>query len=203
MPVLHKHTDRDSYYILTSIKGNIITFQLSGEGATKLLSAGILPDHKFSRAFLLDLYRTGDAFTHGSGPGSIAPPNDPRQIAFDFPDDPESETLFPACSSCYSINDLHLVEIKDKDHYASLLCDKCRATKSSIINSSLPLPLVTRGILNRLLEMKDIKTVDSSVAAYKKLLDAQFAAKWAALSKGKPMQQSMIDIDDGSQKKLL
>jgi hypothetical protein len=203
MPVLHRYADKESYYVLTSIKGNIITFQISRAGEEKLLSAGILPNQQFSRALLLDLYRTGDAFTHGSGPGAIRPPVDDRQLALDFANDPEPETLFPACSSCASINDLHLVEIKDKDHYASLLCDRCRVSKSAVIDSSLPLPLVTRSLLSGLIEIKSIAHVDDSVITYKKLLDAQFATKWETAAKTKSATQGKLFGKDERQGNLL
>ena len=104
MPVLHKYKDREKYYVLTSISGNIVTFQLTAEGHEKLLKSGIKNEERFGRALLFDLYRTGDAFTHGIGPGKIEGA-DKRQLVFDFPDDPEPGSIFPSCSVCNSIND--------------------------------------------------------------------------------------------------
>ena len=71
MPVLHKYKDKSGYYILTSIKGNIITFHLTPEGHSKIIKAGITPEQPFGRALLLDLYRSGEVFTYGSGPGEV------------------------------------------------------------------------------------------------------------------------------------
>src|ERR1035441_7480352 len=67
MPRLHKYRDRNACYVLTAIGGNVITYQLTPEGEKKLAAAGIVNGSRFNRAILLDLYRTGDAFTHGSG----------------------------------------------------------------------------------------------------------------------------------------
>lgn len=203
MPVLHKYVDSERFYVLTSINGKIITFQLSTEGECKLRSNGIDSGSKFGRALLIDLYSSGDAYTHGLAPGTTGPVVDPRQMQLDFTDDTEPETMFPACALCSSIDDLHLVEIKDKDHYASLLCQKCRAKASSTINTSLPLPLVTRGILSRLLEMNEIQKVDDSVTAYRNVLDQEFSAKWAAIAKTGKKQQLDFGIEDDKQRRLI
>jgi hypothetical protein len=39
MPVLHRYKERHEHYVLTSINGAIITFQLTKEGEKKLRSA--------------------------------------------------------------------------------------------------------------------------------------------------------------------
>ena len=67
MPRLHQYKARDNCYLLTSIKGAVITFQLTMQGERRLREAGVIPDQSFPRALLLDLCRTGDAFTGGSG----------------------------------------------------------------------------------------------------------------------------------------
>lgn len=208
MPVLHEYKGKDEHYVLTSIKGNIVTFQLTTEGQKRLLSAGIIAGKTFERGLLLDLYRSGDAYTHGTGPGEGIPKVDPRQMELDFSHDPEPESMFPSCSNCSSLGDLHLVEeLKGKDHRAIILCADCRSSRSEKIDTSIPLPLVTRGILNHLLEMKNIEKIDSSVSAYKELLDKEFQSKWDALAKikksGKGKQKSLFDKTDEKQKKLI
>ena len=205
MPVLHKYKDKDEHYVLTSIKGNIVTFQLTAQGQKKLLSAGILPGKTFVRGLLLDLYRSGDAYTHGAGPGKEMIEVDPRQMELDFSHDPEPESMFPSCGNCSSVGDLHLVEeIKGKERYATILCANCRIRKSATIDTSIPLPFVTRGILNRLLEMKNIGKIDSSVSAYKELLDKEFQSKWDSLAKRKPgKQEKLFDRGDKNQVKLI
>ena len=205
MPVLHEYKGKDEQYVLKSIKGNVVTFQLTVEGQKKLLSAGIIPGRTFERGLLLDLYRSGDAYTHGTGPGEGIPRVDPRQMELDFSHDPEPESIFPSCGNCSSLGDLHLVEeIKGKEHYGVILCGDCRFKKSDKIDTSIPLPLVTRGILNRLLEMKNIEKIDSSVSSYKELLDKEFQSKWDSLAKRKPgKQEKLFDRGDKNQVKLI
>jgi len=200
MPVLHQYKSKKEYYILTSIGGNIITFHLTPDGHNKILNAGITPEQPFGRALLLDLYRSGDVFTRGTGPGEII---DKRQMDLDFLNDPDSEKMFPSCATCSSLQDLHLIEVKTKDHLASILCDKCRSEKIATFDTSIPLPLVTRTILNRFIAMKEIKKIDASVTAYKKLLEAELKSKWDAYRKGKPEQVPLIDVDSGNQDRLI
>jgi len=174
MPVLHRYRKRNMYYVFTEIQGKVITFQLTGEGERKLRSAHILPGKTFSRALLLDLYRSGDAYTTGKGLGEIEQAIEPGQLEFDFTKDPEPETLFPLCGLCASPEDLHLVEIRDSKHYASVLCPDCRGQKKGSIETSIPLPLVTPAILGRFLEMKHIEKQDASVDNFQALLNAVF-----------------------------
>ena len=65
MPRLHKYVSRDAHYVLTSIDGQVNTYQLTPAGEGKLAAAGIVAGEHFERAILLDLYRTGDAFSRG------------------------------------------------------------------------------------------------------------------------------------------
>lgn len=156
MPVLHQYKGKEDFYVLTAIGGTIITFQLTREGRQRLNSAGVEPGDKFGRALLLDIYRSGDAFTYGSGVGEVAEVIDEGQMTFDFSNDPEPESLFPTCGECSSLNDLHLVELKESDPTASILCASCREKNASGIDASIPLPLASRTVLNRLLAMKGI-----------------------------------------------
>jgi len=202
MPVLHKYTDRKGHYVLTSIKGNIITFQLTSEGGAKLIDAGVENFQTFGRALLLDLIRSGDAYTQGSGPGKIAIDYEDRQMEFDFKDDPDPETMFPSCHDCSSLDDLHLVEIKGVESQGSILCPTCRSNRSGTIDTSVPLFLVSRGLLNRLLNKKNIEKLDDSVITYQELLNAEFESKWETLTKFKSSQQRLFDKDQGKQSKL-
>ena len=106
MPILHKYVDQSGYYVKTNIKGNLVTFQLTKEGLSRLLQAGCDDKRKFPIQILLDLVRDGDAYTEGSGVSSVP---DPKQIQFDFAPVPEIENLFPQCSKCASYDDLRFV----------------------------------------------------------------------------------------------
>lgn len=201
MPVLHKYKDRTDYYILTRIQDKIITFQLTVEGQRRLQEKGVTAGQMFPRALLLDLYRSGQAFTQGTGPGENV---DPRQtMIFDLPNDLDAEKMFPFCAFCKSINDLHLVEMKEGEHNASILCADCRSKKIAAFDTSIPLTLLSRAILNRVIEMKEIMKLDASVKAYKKLLDAEFESKWNEYRKRKPEQEVLIEVDAGNQGKLI
>ena len=140
MPVLHKYKNRNEYYILTMIGKAVATFHLKPEGYRKLAAAGIKKGATFPRALLLDLYRVGDAYTHEPASGDAESKQPKLQLKLDFPDDPEPASLFPHCSACSSVDDLHVVEIKQPEHIAAILCASCRAKK--IIDSSIPLELV-------------------------------------------------------------
>lgn len=200
MPVLHKYKDKEGYYILTSIKGNIITFHLTPDGHNKILKAGLTTEQPFPRALLLDLYRSGEVFTQGTGPGEII---DARQTELDFSNDPDPEKLFPSCAACDSINDLHLIEIKEGGHKASILCVACRFKKIAAFDTSIPLTLVSRTILNQVIAMKGLTKIDASVKTYKKLLDAEFESKWNTYRKEKAEQGVLIEVDTGTQGKLI
>lgn len=204
MPVLHEYKNKAGYYVLTAIKRNIIAFQLTPEGCKKLQSSGIQAGQTFGRGLLLDLYRSGDAYTHGTGPGKEIEKIDSRQLKlFDSVDDPDPENLFPTCANCSSPIGLHLVEIKDKDHLAAILCFDCRFQKLKVIYTSVPIELVNRSVLRHILESKKIDTIDPSVTAYKDFLDTQFKAKWDEIAKSKSGKKAMTQepLFDGSDKK--
>ncbi len=107
MPRFHLYQKRHGGYVLTSIGGAVITFQLTSEGLQKLKATGVQPEQQFPRGLLLDLYRTGDAYTGGSG---VEEPTTEslNQLELDFAHDPDPETLFPSCEDCASVEDLHL-----------------------------------------------------------------------------------------------
>jgi hypothetical protein len=200
MPVLHQYKDSNDCYILTRIRNSIITFQLRDEGMRRLQHAGIRPGQTFKRALLLDLYRSGEVFTHGEAPSADI---DVRQTVFDFSNDPDSEGLFPSCANCHSINDLHLVEIIEGEKRATIMCIDCRSKKISTFDTSIPLPMVSRTNLKQFVETKGIKKIDKSVTEYKKLLDAEFESKWNAYKKDKTEQGVLIEADNGKQGKLI
>jgi hypothetical protein len=200
MPILHKYRGRGDYYILTTINKNIVTFQITEEGRKKLDIAGIVPGQKFERALLLDLCRSGDALTQATALDKI---EGDVQLEFDFRTDSHSEKLFSLCAECASLDDLHLVEIKGRARCASVLCVDCRSKNIIAIDTSIPLIMVTRGILSRMLTIKAIKKLDSSVKIYQELLDAEFESKWDKYRKGKPEQVILIDTDIGNQGRLI
>lgn len=194
MPVLYEYKDKNGFYVLTSIAGNIITYQLNDDGFRRLSKAGIKTGNRFHRSLLFDLYRSGEAYTQNKGiRGDLF--THPVQLELDFSDDPEPETLLPSCSICQSQDDLHLVELIEKECSLAILCGTCRQGKQSLIDTSIPLPFVTRTLLKRFLHMRNIKRMDESVSTYQGLLNLEFSDKWKELAEKKarkPAQESLI-----------
>lgn len=193
MPVLRRYRRRPGVYIVTAIRGNLVTYQVTPEGERQLRRAGAETGRLFGRGVLLDLLRSGDAFTFKGGPGMAPVIQDAeRQLEFDFPDDPEPESLIPACAECQSVQDLHLVTLPQADPLLiSVLCPVCRGAAGTDV--SMPLQFVTRSVLRRILELCPDAEMHPSVGSYQELLDAQFQERWEALSgKSGPTQQSLF-----------
>lgn len=194
MPILHRYKDRDGYYTLTSIGGAIITFQLTDDGVQRLLDAGVQSDRPFPRGLLLDLFRSGDAYTRGQGAGEKVRPYDLEQLEMDFSDDPDPESLFPRCSGCRSVEDLCLV-VRVESPSASLMCGNCR--REAALNLSIPQSVLTRGALRRILDQYATEGVDGSVEQLQAFLEAQFATTWEArATKGRPTAGELFKSDD-------
>ncbi|OPX95463.1 MAG: hypothetical protein A4E58_02107 [Syntrophorhabdus sp. PtaB.Bin006] len=183
MPTLYKYKDYSGFYILTKIRNNFVTYQLTLEGRRRLGSLGVKPGEVFSRNILLGLIAFGEAYTQRSGtresPG-VQPPLFP-----DLPDEQGCWAEIPTCADCSSPNDLHFAELVGEKHQATLLCFTCREKKQSSIDTSVPLPLVTRDLLGRILAMKHITGKDRSVENYQKILNMKFEEKWDRLAEVK------------------
>ena len=192
MPRLHKYRDRNACYVLTAIRGAVVTFQLTAEGEKKLTAARIDPGEQFPRAILLDLYRTGDAFTGGSGAASLAL-DSAGQLEMDFANDPDPETAFPACDICNSVSDLHLTlrGIPEK-LVAQLQCATCRALPGAPSDSIIPIGLISRFVLSRLLQLKTVAAKSPGVKQFEELLRAEYESKWASLRKQRSASQSNL-----------
>jgi len=61
---------------------------------------------------------------------------------------------------------------------------------SPTINTSIPLSLINRGLLNRVLAMNNIQKTDDSLTAYQKLLDTEFASRWEEIAKTNTSKQA-------------
>ena len=207
MPILHRYQDKSGYFVRTAIHKIIVTFQLTAYGAQRLLEAGVKAENKFRRAQLYELYRSGDAYTHGSGPGKIESFS-VEQLDLDFSNDPEPETIFPKCASCSSMDDLHLAEIKDnQQHSVGLYCPSCRGKLSHIIDTSIPIWLVTKSVFEKILEKKSIQEIDANAALFKSFLDRAFQEKWDLLlnqkMRGKDVKQETLFKSEEKQRKLI
>ena len=207
MPILHQYHDKSGWYVRTIIDKAIITFQLTSAGARRLLEAGGKNGRRFRRATLFELFRSGDAFTHGTGPGVIKA-QEKGQIELDFTNDPEPESIFPRCSLCGSLDDLHLVELcQEITGSAAIYCPQCRKRSVMRIDTSIPIRFVNRGVLEKLLEYKGIVLLDASVTAFRDSLAKAFKEKWdkfaeTKIQRKKATQTALFEKDE-RQKKLI
>jgi len=199
MPVLYKYKNRNEFYILTGLNGTIVTFQITGEGLAKLEQAAVTEGEKFSRSLLLDLYKSGDAYTRSTAPdidlsGWV-------QTTLDFSDDTEPESSMPVCAACGSPYGLHLVSCHepDKDAYLSIRCEECCVNHRHSIGICVPTPALTRPLWNRLMGLCNVAVLDHTAVAYQELLERNFMEK---LSKGRGeprlIQNSLFEPDQGS-----
>ena len=198
MPRLHKYRNRNACYVLTAIRGAVVTYQLTPEGERKLTAVGIAPGGQFQRALLLDLYRSGDAFTHGSGVDdpSLAGAD---QLEMDFTNDPDPETAFPTCDVCNSVNDLQLTLTgKPQALVAQLQCSVCCVLPAAARPETIiPLGLLSRPTLSRLFQIKPVSHKSPGVKHFEELLRAEFESKWEALRKQRGVSQATL-FDSGS-----
>ena len=201
MPRLHQYRNRNACYVLTSIHGKVVTFQLTAEGERKLSAVDVTPGNKFPRALLLDLYRTGDAFTGGTGVGE--PIQQPlNQIELDFPQDSDPETAFPGCEDCGSVDDLHLSLVREQGALAAKLqCPHCRDVTSHTLDTCVPLRLLPLASLGRLFEIKDVARKHDSVNRLETLLRTEFESKWEELRKLRSASQQSL-FQTGSEGEL-
>src|SRR5262245_13205496 len=192
MPRLRQYRNRDNCYVLTSIKGSIITFQLTAQGERKLSDAGVAPDQNFPRALLLDLCRTGDAFTGGSGVSEPIAASI-NQLDLDFAQDPDPETLFPSCDDCANLDDLHLSLVREQTTLAAKLqCPYCRDVTSHTLDTCIPVRLVTLTLFGRLFEIKSVTRKYEGVNRFDDLLRSEFESKWDELRKLRGASQESL-----------
>lgn len=199
MPTLYEYKDYSGFYILTRIRNNIVTYQLTPEGKRKLQSLGVKPGEVFSRNILLGLIAFGEAYTHRSG--TREPPKVDQPSLFpDFPDEQDCRAEIPVCADCSSPDDLHFVELLGEKCQATLLCFTCREKKQSSIDTSVPLPFVTKDLLDRILTMKHIAGKDRSVENYQKILNMKFEEKWDRLAEVKRLShRTQGELIDGAE----
>ena len=203
MPKLFEYVDRSGFYIVTSIGNNIVTYQLTPEGIERFRQMGTKHGEPFSIDVLLGLIGSGHAYTGRSGPGipTIKGQGIQPELPFNTPAEKRQESMIPVCADCSSPADLHFVELLGEKRRATLLCFACREKQMLSIDTSIPLPFVTKSLLNRTLAMKGISERDDSVKNYQKLLDMKFEEKWKKVAETKRRSQKKL-FDDAKEGKL-
>lgn len=147
MPVLKSYTNSPGYYIHASVRGSVVTFQLTERGFARLLAVGVGLGERFGLTLLADLTRSGDAFTRRRSPGY----HEAEQFELDFKESKESEVLFPACSVTGQFDDLHLVvqSVADEVHVRLLIAEE-RDRVPGVIHLSVPLAILSPAVLDHL-----------------------------------------------------
>ncbi len=194
MPRLEQYDGRNACYVVTSIDGKVATYQLTPAGEQRLVGAGISIGQTFERALLLDLCKTGDAYGRGHEFAEAVRKN---QLEFDLAGDPNPEQAFPTCDGCGSVIDLHLELTRaDAEYVARVHCPTCRATPKAVANTSIPLSLLSRSLVNRLFEDYAVATRSDNVQRYVTLLDTEFVQRWDMVRKQRAtIQPQLFDGD--------
>jgi hypothetical protein len=205
MPALRAYRSKEGHYALAGIKGRIVTYRLSPDGAKRLHDSGITDDGKFPWSLLLELIRQGDAFTGSGGGGDEDLSGWTQQgFAFDIPNhEPATTDPVPLCG-CGSMEGLHVVGLS-AGKTAIILCDACRTARLNDIEASVPIyPITTPTALERLLE-RDGLAPDDTVMAYRDLLSLNLVAKYRAKArpKGASVQNVLFPGPEEPQQSLL
>lgn len=160
------------------IKGKIVTYRLSPEGAKSLHNSGVPDDGKFPWSMLLELIRSGDAFTGNGSDVDLSGWTQTELPLFAAQHEPSPTDPVPLCG-CSSPSGLHVVGLATKKT-ALILCDTCRANRHHDIDVSVPLYLITTpAALERLLERNGLSP-DETVTAYRDLLSLNLVDKYRA-----------------------
>ena len=205
MPVLHSYRNKEGSYILAGVKGRIVTYRLSSDGACLLKDNSITDGVKLSWAMLLELIRKGDAYTSNAGEAD-EDLSGWTQLGLFFniqENEPTATDLVPLCT-CGSLEGLHIVELAQLKT-ASLLCNECRISRRDQIDTSVPIYMInTPPTLDHMLERSGL-TPDDSVTSYRELLNANLAAKWNGRirPKGKTVQSGLFEEPEKPQQSLL
>ena len=128
MPVLHKHKDRNGYYIAATFKGNSVTYQLKDSGFQKLKTLCLGDKGKFPEWILDGLKLDKEVFT--VNPSKIIREEDIRAQKFPFADEVKNGGGFPVCDHCSLVKNLHFVVHvgSEKRKTGELCCTDCLPT---------------------------------------------------------------------------
>lgn len=191
MPVLKSYTNSPGYYIHASVRGSVVTFQLTERGFDRLSAVGVGLGEYFGLTLLADLTREGDAFTRRRGPGY----HEAEQFELDFKESSESEALFPACSVTGRFDDLHLVVQKDSDELrVQLLVADERDRVTGTIHLSVPLAIISPAVLDQLESTEHLPAGCPVVQELRQWLRQDASAEWDRLRQTRNVRQGSLPL---------
>lgn len=202
MPVLKSYKNAEGHYILASVRGSIITFQLTKRGYERLLEIGIKEGIRFHLGLLADLTRAGDAYTGGRG----ATYHEAEQFEFTFDtiESKESEALFPACMVTGRFDDLHLVAFKDGEQLeAQLLTLDAISSHEGSIQLSVPITILNPSALDWLQHSGRVPQGCDAIQVLNDWFRKEASAEWERIKKSRASgQQQTLSFEDPTQFKL-
>ncbi len=202
MPVLKSYKNAEGHYILASVRGSMITFQLTDRGYARLLEIGIGDGSRFHLSLLADLTRQGDAYTGGRGVAYHEA--EQFEFTFDTAESKESEDLFPACKVTGRFDDLHLVAYKEGEQIgAQLLTPEAISTLTGNIHLSVPITILDQGALDWLESSGHVPQGSEVIQMLKDWFRRETSAEWERIKKARTVgRQQALSLDDSTQLKL-
>ncbi len=200
MPVLKSYKNTEGHYILASVRGSVITFQLKDRGYDRLMQIGIGDGDSFHLGLLADLTRQGDAYTGGRGVAY----HEAEQFLFDFTESEESKDLFPACKVTGRFDDLHLVAYKDREQLsAQLLAPEAISSLAGSIHLSVPITILNLGALGWLESSGHVPQGCDAVQSLRDWFRKEASTEWEQIKKSRTVgRQQTLSLDDSAQLKL-
>lgn len=202
MPVLKSYASASGYYILASVRGAVITFQLNDNGFKRLADVGVGVGDRFGLKLLADLTRQGDAFTRRSGTTYYEA--EQFEFTFDTTESKESEELFPACALTGQFADLHLVTHRAGDDItAVLLAPEGMARFDEKIQLSIPLSILTLPTIDALEDSGHLPHDSPAIESLKQWFRKEASAEWERLRKSRNTgRQQALGLDAPDELKL-
>jgi hypothetical protein len=203
MPILKSYKNAEGHYILASVRGSVITFQLTGHGYDRLSEIGIKDGSRFHLGLLADLTRDGHAYTGGRGVAYHEA--EQFEFTFDTTESKESEDLFPACKVTGRFDDLHLVTFKDGEQLsAQLLAPEAISSLTESIHLSVPITILNQGALDWLENSGHVSQGSEVVQVLKDWFRKEASAEWERLRKSRNSgRQQALGLDAPDELKLL
>lgn len=194
MPVLHRYKDHSGYYSKAQIQQAVITYQLTAVGIERLLKAGVKDGDRYPRVLLLDLIRSGDAFTHGQGVAQRT--IDPNQVELAFDAEEDLFARLPKCEETGSALDLHLIVTDEAggERRARLLNPEARQTFRAKTGLSIPLSLITLGMIKSLEDQNKLPQDQSTVEVIRKWLLEDLRNGWEEFANARNRNQEELKL---------